>query len=122
MTELELWNKRVERWRDTDLTAEEYAAEIGCDVRLLRLAAKGMLQKRWLKQQASNADAIAADLGERFEPREGRSLRDRDTRAIVWSPRSIRSGRGYIWRRLTRRELLKRTIGRIKSTKGQAAA
>lgn len=38
MTERELWLKRAERWRDTDLTIAEYAAEIGCDSGLLRKA------------------------------------------------------------------------------------
>jgi hypothetical protein len=31
----ETWAKRVERWRDSGLTAKEYAAELGINVRSL---------------------------------------------------------------------------------------
>lgn len=50
MDELKLWNKRVERWRDTSLTIAEYAAELGIDARMMRLAECGKLTKRLAKK------------------------------------------------------------------------
>ena len=31
----EVWEQRVERWRDSGLTAKEFAAEVGCNVHTL---------------------------------------------------------------------------------------
>ncbi len=52
----ELWRKRVERWRDSDLTAAEFAAEIGAEVHTL---------KNWKYRLAKEAKARPAPRGKR---------------------------------------------------------
>jgi hypothetical protein len=46
----EEWAKRVERWRDSGLTAAEFAAELGCSVRALirvrKRCARTVLERR----------------------------------------------------------------------------
>ena len=119
MSGMDVWLKRVERWRDTDLTAAEYAREVGCDQRIMAIAASGKLTTRRLRE----LESMPAP-----KPRRPRGCLAVRLAAAArsdadWMARhsEFERPRPDTWRRLTQRELWKRTVARIAATKAPSA-
>lgn len=64
------WAKRVERWRDSGLSAAEYSRELGISARSL---------KWWGWKLSADAQSVAP----KTEPRKGRTVQTRRRRAPV---------------------------------------
>jgi hypothetical protein len=109
---MRLWMKRVERWRDTSLTVAEYAREIGCDARIMAAAVSGRLTVRMLRRLKSVPPTKPrGPSGGLARRREAAALSDAE-----WMARHSAFERQHVGaRRLTQRELLKRTLARIAS-------
>lgn len=59
------WEKRIERWKDSGLTAEQFAAEAGINAGTLRFW-KYSLGKRARSARGSKAGSLAAPAAERL--------------------------------------------------------